>query len=82
MPTRAQLSKIEEKQNGHTDLMRAALAGDLKTVKMLLASGADVNERNSDGRTALMFAAVNRETSCAKELLKHGADVNAKANYG
>ena len=28
MPTRAQLSKIEEKQNGHTDLMRAALAGD------------------------------------------------------
>ena len=82
MPTRAQISKVEEQRGGHTDLMRAALTGDLDTVRSLIAGGADVNERNADGRTPLMFAAINRETSCAKELLENGADVNAKANDG
>jgi uncharacterized protein len=82
VPTRAQMSEIENQEGGHTQLMRAALAGDLKTVKMLLKSGADPNDRNDEGRTALMFAAINRETSCAKELLRYGADVNAAANDG
>jgi len=36
MPTRAQISKTEEQQGGNTDLMRAALSGDLDTVKRLL----------------------------------------------
>jgi ankyrin repeat protein len=81
MPTRAQLSKIEEQQSGHTHLMRAALSGDIKTLKGL-AGTADVNEKDAEGRTPLMFAAINRETECAKELLGHGADVNAKANDG
>ena len=82
MPTRTQISQAEEQQGGHTDLMRAALTGDIDTVKSLIAGGADVNERNEDGRTPLMFAAINGETECAKELLQHGADVNAKANDG
>ena len=82
LPTRAQISKVEEQQGGHTDLMRAALTGDLDTVRTLIGSGADVNERNAEGRTPLMFAAINRETSCAKELLENGADVNVKANDG
>jgi ankyrin repeat protein len=76
------MSEVENQEGGHTQLMRAALAGDLKTVKMLLESGVDVNERNDEGRTALMFAAINRETACAKELLRHGADVNVVANDG
>ena len=66
MPTRAQMSEVKNQEGGHTQLMRAALAGDLKTVKMFLESGADVNARNDEGRTALMFAAVNRETACGK----------------
>jgi len=82
MPTRAQMSEIENQEGGHTQLMRAALAGDLKSVKMFLKSGADPNERNDEGRTALMFAAINRQTSCAKELLRYGAEVNAVANDG
>lgn len=81
MTTRAELSKVEDQQGGHTELMRAALSGDIKNLKVLLA-GADVDERDDEGRTPLMFAAVNRETECAKELLRHGADVNAKANDG
>jgi len=83
VPARAQLSAIETQGGGgHTQLMRAALAGDLKTVKMLLKSGADPNGRNDEGRTALMFAAINRKTSCAKELLRYGAEVNVVANDG
>jgi ankyrin repeat protein len=81
MPTRAQLSKIKEQQGAHTGLMRAALSGDIKTLKVL-AGTADVNERDAEGRTPLMFAAINRETECGKELLRHRADVNAKANDG
>jgi ankyrin repeat protein len=76
------MSAVENQEGGHTQLMRAALAGDLKTVKMLLKSGSDPNERNDEGRTALMFAAINRETSCAKVLLRYGAEVNAVANDG
>jgi ankyrin repeat protein len=76
------MSAVENLEGGHTQLMRAALAGDLKTVKMLLKSGADPNERNDEGRTALMFAAINRQNACAKELLRHGADVNVVANDG
>lgn len=82
MPTRAQISAVKNQEGGHTQLMRAALAGDLKSVKMLLKSGADPNDQNDDGRTALMFAAINRETSCAKELLRYGAEVNVVANDG
>src|ERR1043166_5230397 len=76
------MSAAANQEGGHTQLMRAALAGDLKTVKMLLKSGADPNDRNDEGRTALMFAAINRETSCAKELLRYGAEVNVVANDG
>jgi ankyrin repeat protein len=80
--TRAELSKAKDQQGGHTELMRAALAGDLRRIKELLGCRADVNQHNNEGRTALMFAAVNGEIDCAKALLEHGADVNAKANHG
>jgi uncharacterized protein len=82
MTTRAELSKVEEQHHGHTELMRAALAGDLRRIEDLLGCGVDVNQRNNEGRTALMFAAVNSEIDCAKALLERGADVNARANHG
>ena len=81
MPTRAQIAKAEEHKGGHTELMRAALNGDLKAVTAL-AGGGDVNESDDEGRTALMFAAVNKHTDCAKALLEHDADVNARAKDG
>lgn len=40
-----------------TALHRAAFAGDVATVKVLVAGGADVNERDALGNTALAWAA-------------------------
>ena len=82
MTTRAQMSESAKHEGGHTRLMRAALEGELETVKALLESGADVNTKDSAGRTALMFAVTNMQTKCAKALVEHGADVNARANDG
>jgi ankyrin repeat protein len=39
-----------------TPLRLAAFRGDLRSVRRLLASGADVNARDVDGMTALMYA--------------------------
>src|SRR5688572_29490162 len=82
MPTRAHLSKSALHEAGHTELMRAALEGQTETVKRLLESGANVNDRDDEGRTALMFAVANIQTDAAKALLDHGADVNVTANDG
>src|SRR2546425_309562 len=79
MPTRAELSEVED---GHTELMRAALQGDTAAVKSLLAGGAEVNAKDNEGRTALMFAVTNLHSETARELLEHGADVNASAHDG
>lgn len=79
MTTRSELSEVED---GHTELMRAALAGDTVNMRELLAAGADVNAKDGEGRTALMFAVTNMHTDIARELLEHGADVNATANDG
>ncbi len=82
MTTPARMSESAEHEGGHTNLMSAALEGQTETVKTLLESGADVNERDDEGRTALMFAVINMQTDSAKALLEHGADVNVTANDG
>ena len=45
---------------GRTALMRAAHAGHLPIVRMLLDEGANVNATDTDGRTALMWAHANQ----------------------
>ena len=71
MPTRAELSEIaEDEDESYTGLMRAALDGDLKTIKALLRAGEDVNARDSLGRAALMFAAINGHAEVTSELIK------------
>ena len=82
MTTREQMSESAEHEGGHTKLMRAALEGQTETVKTLLESAADVNEKDDEGRTALMFAVTNMHTDSAKALLEHGAEVNVTANDG
>ena len=82
MTTRAQISADEKYEEGHTDLMCAALEGRTEIVKALLRKGADVNAKDGTGRTALMFAAINMHDETVKVLLEHGADVNARADDG
>jgi uncharacterized protein len=82
MTTRAELSKLAEVESGPTRLIRAAHKGDLRTVRLLLNSGSDVNARDADGRVPLMFAVINRHAEVVRELLENGADVNAQAPDG
>jgi ankyrin repeat protein len=66
--------------DGTTPLMQAVLYGDLGSVRLLLANGADPNIRNDAGATALMWAVADAEK--ARLLLDHGADVNAVSRDG
>jgi ankyrin repeat protein len=82
---------------GATPIARAARAGDVGALELLIAYGADVSQPLKNGTTPLMFAAgLGRGTSAfakdpgteadllagAKMLLAHGADVNAISAAG
>jgi uncharacterized protein len=81
--------------DGQTAFIRAALAGDITLMRLLLDHGADPNLKTYEGSTALMAAAgVNWVVSqtytrtedeyleAAKLCLEKGADVNAVNNQG
>lgn len=56
--------------------------GDLEIVKLLIANGADVNQKNVRGATALMAAAIDGPAAVVRYLLEQGADVNARDEDG
>jgi ankyrin repeat protein len=56
--------------------------GDLEMVKLLIASGANVNLKNFRGATALMVASGAGPASVVRYLLEKGADVNARDREG
>lgn len=64
---------------GDTPLMWAALNNNHEMCTLLLAAGADVNERNEDGRTPLMCA---WDAEICKTLLDAGAEVDSRSNDG
>lgn len=66
----------------HTELMRAALEGNVPALELMLNGGQDPNARDKNGRTALMFAVINMHSTAGKLLIDHGADINAVANDG
>lgn len=59
-----------------TPLNKAAAQGNTRIVGILLAHGADINERRKDGDTALAGAAGAGRSETVEFLLAHGADVS------
>jgi len=69
-------------EGGFTPLLYAAMAGDLESVKMLLAAKAPINDAAPDGVTPLIAAIVKFHEDVAIHLINSGADVTAaKAGY-
>jgi len=64
------------------DWQRAIVSGDLDGVRMLLASGADVNALDRHGQTGLMLAAHKGHALVVRELVAHGAHLNHTAKFG
>jgi uncharacterized protein len=64
---------------GDTALMFAARAGDLESAKLLVASGADVNDHDAWGVSATVLAAHSGYGDLVEFLLENGADPNAAA---
>lgn len=72
-----------ENNVGETALMRAAMHGHYKVVDLLLARGANINQKSSqDLWTALMYAANNDHFEVVKLLLKAGAHIDAQNSDG
>ena len=62
---------------GETALMFAARVGDLESAKLLLAAGANVNDKDAWGVSAMVLAAHSGFTGMVEFLLDKGADANA-----
>ncbi|MCB1128933.1 MAG: ankyrin repeat domain-containing protein [Verrucomicrobiae bacterium] len=52
----------------------AAVHGQPDAIDLLIANGAEVNQRSADGNSALHGAAFFGRTECVRRLLAHGAD--------
>src|SRR5713226_3325998 len=63
-------------KDGRTPLIDAVAAGQLGSVRTLLAAGANVNARANDGRTPLIEAAVQGRSKSARLLIAAHADLN------
>lgn len=63
-------------RGGSTPLLFAARSGEAASAKLLLASGADPNDRLPDGTSALVLAAHSGNRDVALALLEKGADPN------
>jgi len=63
-------------------LIKAALLGNLRTVKTLIEQGVSLDARSNEGGTPLHWAAAMGHFKVVKYLVEKGADVNARDNYG
>jgi ankyrin repeat protein len=64
-------------RGGSTPLLFAARSGDAVSIRLLLAAGADVNDKLPNGMSALVLAAHSGNGSAATALLEQHADPNA-----
>ena len=65
-----------------TSLQQACFFGHVKTVRVLLDAGADVDAIDNNGWRALHIAAQNGHLEVVQVLLDAGADVHATNNRG
>ena len=64
-----------------SQLIHAAVRGDLPAVRARLAAGDNVNAEDQDGETALQHASYNDRLDVVRELLTARANVNAVAEF-
>ena len=81
-PTYSEYVYFPETKGDFTAFMLAAQSGDLESVKLLHAAGADVNESTPEYGSALVLAVVNGNEDVALYLLDNGADPNLTDCYG
>ena len=65
-------------ENKGEELVEASRRGDVKTVRMLLSNGADVNYKDDDGRSPLYVASLRGHAEVVEMLISKGASVNDK----
>jgi ankyrin repeat protein len=68
--------------SGQTLLINASKAGELKTLKHLIAAGANVNAADAQEMTPMMHAALAGHKDLVVALYDAGADMNYKDNFG
>lgn len=74
-PVRVNLSEVDQM------LHEATREGNVRKVKQLLETGANVDQVNEQGLTPLHWSALNGRQDLALLLLEHGADINARERY-
>lgn len=62
-------------------LMKVAMSGELRDLKVLLEAGADVSKVNSVGRSALYYAIDSKDLEKLKALVEAGSDVTILDRY-
>ena len=78
------LSELINKDDnyGQTPLYNASNYGHLRSVKVLLNNGADIDKATFDGVTPLMGACLKGHLNVVDVLLRHNANVNLKDTNG
>ncbi len=77
------LISSREPENGYTPLHTVVVRGGVTAVvEFLLASGADINAKDSSGLTPLFYAVSLGDEGVAELLLAHNADIDARDNLG
>jgi len=66
---------------GMTPLLFAVRDGNADMVRLLLVSGADINQSSGNHTTPLLIALLNGQVGLATELLTRGANPNAEDDY-